>query len=57
MNYYETNFAMKQHWDWNLHEFEELIPFERDFYVGMLRKHITKLKEDARIAKQGGTRV
>lgn len=38
-NYYETIFGLKQHHKWGIEEIENLIPFERDNYLGMLKKH------------------
>lgn len=47
-NYYSTNFALAQHHKYSIGEIEELIPFERDIYVGMLMKYLDDAKEKAR---------
>ena len=43
--YYETNFALIQHHKYSLSELENMIPWERDVYVGLLVKHIKEEKE------------
>ena len=45
--YYETFFSMMQHHNYNLTELENLIPWERDIYVGMLINHIKEEKKKA----------
>ena len=47
---YQTNFAMKQHHNWNLSEIESMIPWEREIYVALLQKWIKE--ENERIEKQ-----
>lgn len=42
MNYYTLNFALVQHHKYSLNEIENLIPWERDTYVDMLKDHIAK---------------
>jgi hypothetical protein len=37
-------FAMAQHHKYSIAELEELIPYERDIYVGMLLDHIEDQK-------------
>ena len=49
-NYYKTNFAMIQHHNWSLTELENMMPWEREIYVGLLVEHVTE--ENERIAKQ-----
>ena len=39
-NYYKTNFALMQHHKYSLTELENMIPWERDFYVNLLIAHI-----------------
>jgi len=40
MNYYQTNFALIQHHKYSLSELENMIPWEREVYVMMLKTHI-----------------
>ena len=49
-NYYQTNFAMMQHHKYSLRDLENMIPFERSFYVTMLIDYIEK--ENERIKQQ-----
>tara|TARA_R110001592_G_scaffold351165_4_gene648141 strand:- start:1479 stop:1658 length:180 start_codon:yes stop_codon:yes gene_type:complete len=44
-NYYQTNFAMMHHHKYSLDELENMMPFERDFYVTMLIDYIDKENE------------
>ena len=53
MNLYETNFALMQHHKYSLTELENMIPWERDVYVGLLVKHIKEEKEKARRESAG----
>ena len=55
-NYYKTNFGLMQHHKYSLTELENMIPFEREIYVGMLLNYIKeeKEKEQARKNKQRG---
>ncbi len=39
-NYYKTNFALMQHHKYSLTELENMIPFERDVYIGILMAFI-----------------
>ena len=39
-NYYRLNFALMQYHKYSLTEIENLIPWERDVYVGMLQQHL-----------------
>jgi len=39
-NYYKTNFSLMQHHKYSLTELENMIPWERDVYVGMLIQYI-----------------
>lgn len=38
--YYKINFAMMQFHKYSLSELENMIPWERDIYVGLLQQHI-----------------
>ena len=48
-SYYRINFALLQYHKYSLTEIENLIPRERDIYVGMLKQHLEdeKLKQQA----------
>ena len=48
--YYQTNFAMMQHHKYSLTELDEMMPWERERYVGLLMEHIKK--ENERIEKE-----
>ena len=39
-NYYKLNFALIQYHKYSLWEIENLIPWERDVYVGLLQQHL-----------------
>lgn len=43
-NYYKTTFALIQHHKYSLTEIENMIPFERDLYVGMLSDYLKELE-------------
>ena len=51
-NYYKTNFALKQHHQWSITELEEMLPWEREIYVGLLMEHIKE--ENERMRKENG---
>ena len=46
-NYYKINFALLQYHKYSLTEVENLIPWERDIYIGMLKQLLEdeKLKQ------------
>ena len=54
-NYFKTNFGLMQHHKYSLTELENMIPFEREIYVGLLLNYIKeeKEKEQARKNKRG----
>ena len=39
-NYFRLNFALMQYHKYSLTEIENLIPWERDIYVGLLKQHL-----------------
>lgn len=39
-SYYKTNFAMMQHHKYSLTELENMIPWEREIYVTLLKQYI-----------------
>lgn len=45
INYYKTIFALVQHHKYSIAEIENLIPFERDIYVDMLKEYLEELEE------------
>ena len=49
-NYYETNFSLMQHHKYSLTELDNMIPFEREIYVGLLMNFIKE--ENDRIKEQ-----
>jgi len=50
MNYYRTNFGMMQHHNYSLTELEEMIPWEREIYVGLLMNFLKEERD--RIEKE-----
>jgi hypothetical protein len=47
-----TNFHMMQHHNYSLSELENMIPWEREIYLGLLMKHIEE--ENTRAKQQQG---
>ena len=47
-SYYKVNFALMQHHKYSLTELENMIPWERDIYVGLLQQYL----EDERLRQQ-----
>ena len=47
-SYYKLNFSLIQYHKYSLTEIENLIPWERDIYVGMLQQYL----EDERLKQQ-----
>ena len=45
-NYYKQNFAMIQHHHWSLTELENMMPWERDIYSGLLLQHLEDEKAE-----------
>jgi len=39
-NYFKLNFALMQYHKYSLTEIENLIPWERDIYVSLLKDHL-----------------
>lgn len=39
-NYYQLNFALMQYHKYSLTEIENMIPWERDIYVALLKNHL-----------------
>lgn len=49
---YQLNFALMQHHKYSLTELENLIPFERDIYVNLLKNYLEEQEE--RLKQQKG---
>jgi len=47
-SYFKINFALLQYHKYSLTEVENLIPWERDIYIGMLKQHL----EDEKLKQQ-----
>ena len=47
-SYYKINFALLQYHKYSLTEVENLITWERDIYIGMLKQHL----EDEKLKQQ-----
>jgi hypothetical protein len=50
--YYKTNFALMQYHKYSLTEIENLIPWERDVYIALLKQHIKEEKAKQEAANQ-----
>lgn len=48
--YFLTNFSLMQYHKYSLTELESMIPWERETYVAMVRKHVKE--ENERIQKE-----
>ena len=49
-NYYKTNFGMMQYHKYSLTEIENMMPCEREIYIGLLMEHIKE--ENERIERE-----
>jgi hypothetical protein len=47
-NYFRLNFALIQYHKYSLWEIENMMPWERDIYVGLLEQHL----EEERVKQQ-----
>ena len=47
-SYYETNFALIQHHKYSLTELENMLPWEREVYIGKLQNYL----EEQRLKQQ-----
>jgi len=50
-NLYQTNFALMQHHKYSLTELENMIPWEREIYVGLLLKYLEEEKEKMQLKR------
>ena len=50
--YFKLNFALMQYHKYSLTEIENMMPWERDIYVGLLQQHLEEeqMKENQRQA-------
>ena len=54
-NYFRLNFSLMQYHKYSLTDIENMIPWERDIYVGLLQEHLEeeRLIEQQRKASNG----
>ena len=52
-SYFKINFGLMQHHKYSLTEIENMIPWERDVYLGMLNEYIES--ENLRIRQQNAS--
>lgn len=45
MNHYKTNFALMQYHKYSLEDLDNMIPFEREIYIFMLKQHLEEEKQ------------
>ena len=50
-NYYKLNFSLMQYHKYSLTEIENMMPWERDIYVGLLQQHLEE--ENLKAQQQG----
>ena len=50
-SYYKINFSLMQHHKYSLSDIENMIPWEREIYIGLLQQHI---EEENLKAQQSG---
>jgi len=50
MSYYQVNFQMIHHHKYSLTEIENMMPWERDIYISMIKSYIEE--ENKRIEEQ-----
>ena len=46
-SYFKLNFSLVQYHKWSLTEIEQLIPWERDIYVILLKNHLEEEEQKA----------
>jgi hypothetical protein len=44
-NHYKTNFLLMQKFGYSLTELDNMIPFEREIYIGLLIQHLEKKRQ------------
>jgi hypothetical protein len=53
-SYYRINFALLQYHKYSLTEVENLIPWERDIYLALLKQHIDEENEKVKQRERRG---
>jgi hypothetical protein len=53
-NYFRLNFAMIQYHKWSLTEIENMMPWERDIYVILLKQHLEEEELKAQQRRNNG---
>jgi hypothetical protein len=53
-NYYKTNFALMQHHKYSLTELDNMMPWEREIYLGLLMNYIQEENERMEREKHQG---
>ena len=51
-NYYQLNFSLMQHHKYSLTELENMMPWEREIYLGLLQKYIKERNEEIEKERQ-----
>jgi hypothetical protein len=54
-SYFRINFALIQYHKWSLTEIENMMPFERDIYVILLKNHLDEEEEKSKNRSQQGS--
>ena len=52
-SYFKLNFALMQHHKYSLTEIENMMPWERDIYVGLLKQHLEEEELKRQQSKNG----
>lgn len=52
-NYFRLNFSMVQFHKWSLTEIENMMPFERDVYVILMKQHLEEEEFKAQQQRNG----
>jgi len=52
VSYYKINFALMQHHKYSLSDIENMIPWEREIYISLLKQHIEE--ENLKAQQQNG---
>tara|TARA_B100000287_G_C20625904_1_gene777815 strand:+ start:108 stop:269 length:162 start_codon:yes stop_codon:yes gene_type:complete len=45
VNHYQTNFAMMQHHNYSLTELDNMMPWEREIYLSLLKEHLQEMEK------------
>lgn len=46
VNHYKTNFLLHKNYGYSLTELDNMIPYEREIYIGMLLQHLEKQRQE-----------